>query len=202
MSKGVDNPRLESTSSPALDGGRVFEGVGSSLDEDFPLVPRYSGYASMYDDLGQERFALSVLPLISLIVRRYCPSAHQVLDLACGTGAASIALSREGYAVVGVDRSSEMLDIARRKASDAGLQIEFIQQDMTALGLNQAADLVISLYDSVNYLLTGNELEAAFRGVARALNPGGLFIFDVNTVHCLETEWGNRIRRRATARPR
>jgi SAM-dependent methyltransferase len=178
---------------PEPGAGRILAGLGASLEREYPLVPRYSKYAGLYDDLGQEQFALYLLALVETVVQRHHLQVQTVLDVPCGTGAACVALARMGYRVVGVDGSAEMLRIAKQKAEGAGVDIELRRQDMTRLRLDLTADLVLSLYDSINYLLTIEELESAFGGIAAALSPGGLFIFDVNTVRCLETEWGNQV---------
>jgi SAM-dependent methyltransferase len=178
---------------PAGNDDRILEGLGASLERDFPLVPRYTKYACMYDELGQQQFAIYLLALVESVVQRHHLQVRTVVDVPCGTGAASIALARKGYRVVGVDGSEEMLRIAMEKARGAGVEVDFRRQDMTQLRLDIGADLVLNLYDSVNYLLSVDEMEDAFGRVAATLNPGGLFIFDVNTVHCLETEWGNQV---------
>jgi SAM-dependent methyltransferase len=174
-------------------GNRILVGLGASLEREYPLVPRYTKYAGSYDDLGQEQFAIYLLALVETVIQRHRLPVRTIVDVPCGTAAASIVLARKGYRVTGVDGSAEMLRIARQKAEDAGVEVQLCQQDMTRLRLDLTADLILSLYDSVNYLLTIEDLEAAFQGVAAALNPDGLFIFDVNTVRCLETEWGNQV---------
>lgn len=108
-------------------------------------------------------------------------SPRTVLDLACGTGNFSLLLARDGYEVVGVDASPSMLEVARRKFAVEGVKSEFRLGDMKDFQLDVPVDAAICVFDSLNYLLEPQHVQSAFRSVAAALNPGGLFVFDVNT---------------------
>lgn len=167
--------------------------MDAALEGEYPLVPPYSRYAELYDELGQSHFAVAVLPLVARATERYHVPVRRILDLACGTGAVAIHLASQGYQVTGVDRSPHMLRVARKKARLAGVEVSFLRQSMTRLRTPGSFDLVLCLYDSINHLLRVRDLEAAVSGVAAALNPGGLFVFDVNTAHCLAHDWGNQI---------
>lgn len=165
----------------------------TGLEREYPLVGPYSRYATLYDDLGQSDFGLGMIPLVDLLVERHRLQGDRVLDLACGTGTVATELARRGYRVVGVDRSMEMLEIARAKAVEARVRVEFQQQDMASLRFEQRFDLVLCVYDSLNYLLDPRQLRAAFRGVSGVLEDRGLFIFDMNTLYCLAHHWGNQV---------
>jgi ubiquinone/menaquinone biosynthesis C-methylase UbiE len=105
-----------------------------------------------------------------------------VLDLACGTGTVALMLARDGYIVTGVDISHAMLDVARKKASDASIYIDFEQQDAADLNLpGRKYDSVISFFDSLNNIVIQDRLYECFRSVRSHLEPGGLFVFDLNT---------------------
>jgi SAM-dependent methyltransferase len=161
--------------------------------EEYPLAAPYSGYSTIYDSLCQSDFSQAFVPLVEQSVRRYAVSGRRVLDLACGTGGATVRLAAQGFQVTGVDLSPDMLGIARQKAAEAGVAVHFQQQDMSGLELDGPFDVVICLYDSLNHLLETERLRATFKGVDRLLTPGGLFIFDFNTAFCLENDWGNRV---------
>lgn len=116
-------------------------------------------------------------------------NAHpkRVLDLACGTGAVSLILGARGYDVVGVDVSPAMIDQAKRKSPGISATVRFDVQDATDLNVAPPPfDVAISLFDSMNYILDPSKLMRAFAGVLRHLRPGGLFVFDINTVYALE----------------
>lgn len=106
-----------------------------------------------------------------------------VLDLGCGTGTLTELLHQKGYDMIGVDNSPEMLEIAREKQEKSGSEILYIQQDMRELELYSTVGTVISVCDCLNYLLEEEELLSVFRLVNTYLYPGGLFLFDFNTVY-------------------
>jgi ubiquinone/menaquinone biosynthesis C-methylase UbiE len=142
--------------------------------------------AAYYDELmAGVPYFLWVDYLLSLWERHHL-APHNILDLACGTGTVSRMLRKRGLSVVGVDLSAEMLEQAQEIAKDAGLDIPFVQQDAAELDLGeQRFDCVISLFDSLNYILEPERLQAAFQRVYAHLHNGGLFIFDLNTEYAL-----------------
>jgi len=104
-----------------------------------------------------------------------------VLDLGCGTGTLTELLYQKGYDCIGVDNSESMLDIAVEKREESGSEILYLLQDMRKLELYSTVGTVVSVCDSVNYILEEEELLETFRLVNNYLYPGGIFIFDFNT---------------------
>ena len=102
-----------------------------------------------------------------------------VLELACGTGRLSVPLAEDGHEVVGVDSSPAMLRSARRKAEAAGVEIDFVADDMRSFDLRRAFALVVVSCNSLSHLTTNDDLVTALRRVSRHLETGGLFAFDV-----------------------
>lgn len=101
-----------------------------------------------------------------------------VVDLACGTGTMTVRLSADGYDMIGVDASCEMLDIARRKCPE---NVLLLQQDMRELDLYGSATAFVCVCDGMNYILTEEDLQKVFHQVAMFLDEGGVFIFDMKT---------------------
>jgi ubiquinone/menaquinone biosynthesis C-methylase UbiE len=147
------------------------------------IITQFTDVAEVYDSL------MAVVPYrhwvsyVERIWERFECSPTTVLDLACGTGNVTLELERHGYRVTGVDNSEAMLRQARLKPSRSA---RFLLQDARSLHFPEPFDACVCLFDSLNYLLTPEELGAAFAGVSRALHPRGIFIFDVNTVRALE----------------
>lgn len=112
-----------------------------------------------------------------------------ILDLACGTGTPSIILAKKGYKIIGLDNSREMLKVMKEKAK--GYDITILYADMRNFKLPSSVDSTICLFDSLNYLLTNEELTDTFNSVYNNLKRNGLFIFDMNTIVGLATYWGN-----------
>jgi len=104
-----------------------------------------------------------------------------VVDLGCGTGTLTELLYRKGYDMIGVDNSQEMLEAALIKKEESGSEILYLCQDMRELDLYSTVGTVVSVCDSLNYLLEDEDVEETFALVNNYLYPGGLFIFDFNT---------------------
>ena len=114
-----------------------------------------------------------------------------VLDLGCGTGNMTQLLASYGYDMIGVDCSEEMLSAAMEKREQENLPVLYLLQDMRELELYSTVGTVISVCDSLNYLLTSEDLLETFRRVNNYLFPGGIFIFDFNTVYKYEKVIGD-----------
>ena len=112
-----------------------------------------------------------------------CEGCHPrtAVDLACGTGSVTLLLAREGLNVIGVDLSAEMLCIASQKAQELERPPLFVRQDLSRLWLPRGVDLAVCALDSLDYITDPAACAEAIRRVYRVLNPGGIFIFDVNT---------------------
>lgn len=104
-----------------------------------------------------------------------------VLDMACGTGEMTVRMAQKGYDMIGADISADMLSVARDKADQKKQRILFVCQDMRRLDLFGTVDAVLCVCDGLNYLLSEADLARAFENVRRFINPGGVFIFDMNT---------------------
>ncbi len=114
-----------------------------------------------------------------------------VVDLGCGTGTLTQMLYQKGYDMIGVDNSEEMLSVAMEKREQAGDEILYLLQDMRELELYSTVGTVVSVCDSVNYILEEDELLDTFKLVNNYLYPGGIFIFDFNTVYKYEQVIGD-----------
>ena len=104
-----------------------------------------------------------------------------VVDLGCGTGTLTELLYQKGYDMIGVDNSESMLNIAMEKKEKRGSEILYLLQDMRELELYSTVGTVVSVCDSINYILEDEELLTVFALVNNYLYPGGIFIFDFNT---------------------
>ncbi len=150
----------------------------------------YDGFARIYTKRLWPDYSRGMARLIPAIVKKYAIHPESVLDLACGEGTFALEMAKAGYKVTGVDLSPEMLRLANEKAKKENAVIDFINRDMRLLQFNGEFDLVTCWFDSLNYLLTPEDLAAAFQGATRALKPGGHFIFDIRTVYGLMDYFG------------
>lgn len=149
----------------------------------------YSQIYPLYDDLMSFINYRSWLKYVEKLLFRDRIRSKDIFDLACGTGECMKIWLELGYKVRGLDRSPGMLEMARKKIGDHG---ELIQADMRDFTLTSRAPIIACLYDSLNYLLVEDELVSCFRSVYNALTDGGVFIFDMNTIFCLKSQWDNQ----------
>lgn len=106
-----------------------------------------------------------------------------VAELGCGTGTMTGLLAQKGYDMIGVDNSEEMLAEAMEKKMESGQDILYLLQDMREFELYGTVRAVVSVCDSLNYMTDREDLLQVFRLVNNYLDPGGVFLFDMNTVH-------------------
>ena len=109
-----------------------------------------------------------------------------VLDLGCGTGTMTEILAEAGYDMIGVDNSGEMLAEAMEKRVESGHDILYLLQDMREFELYGTVKAVVSICDSINYILEEDDLREVFSLVNNYLDPKGMFIFDLNTKYKYE----------------
>ena len=128
---------------------------------------------------------------VDVINKNLQQERNSILDLGCGTGTLTELLARRGYDMIGVDNSQEMLQIAMDKRSRSGLDILYLLQDMRSFELYGTVGAVISVCDSINYLLEDEDVVKTFQLVNNYLFPEGVFIFDFNTVYKYETVIGD-----------
>ncbi len=135
-------------------------------------------YASLYDAMYAEKDYARECDVVQRMFERYGDDVRTVLDLGCGTGNHALPLAERGYAVTGVDRSSEMLAIARTKADAAGADVCFIAGDVRYVDAQGPYDAALMMFAVLGYQHENADVRAAFSNARRMLRPGGLFIFD------------------------
>ena len=141
----------------------------------------YEALAAAYDRLTNDVPYDAILDFYHRIWAQYALRPDSAVDLACGTGSMALLLSKEGLSVLGVDQSEEMLTQAAEKAGAMENPPYFIRQRMEKLRLPQPVDLVVCCLDGVNYVTDPAALRETLAHVHKALKPGGLFIFDINS---------------------
>lgn len=151
----------------------------------------YGVFSEFYDALTANVSYDTVSQVLSSLLTRYGKSRGLLLDLACGTGSVSVRMAQKGYEVIGVDLSPEMLSEAQNKAYSAGQNILFLCQDMTALDLYGTVDAAVCTLDGLCHLPDEESVFAALQKVSLFMNPGGVFLFDVNSVYKHRAVLGN-----------
>lgn len=141
----------------------------------------YEALAASYDRLTNDVNYEATVAFYREILAAEGLHPRTAVDLACGTGSVSVLLAEQGLRVTGVDLSEEMLTVAQQKADGLKNPPRFVCQSLQQLTLPRGVDLAVCALDSLDYITDPDDCAEAIRRVYRALNPGGIFIFDVNT---------------------
>ncbi|MBI5221802.1 MAG: methyltransferase domain-containing protein [Candidatus Magasanikbacteria bacterium] len=139
----------------------------------------YKKFADFYDEANSSDFYKHYTRFIKGIIKENKIKKVQLLDLACGTGRLIQQLKSFCSTIEGADSSQEMLEIAKNKDK----KIKYYHQGFLNLDTKKKYNVIVSTFDSVNYLTNQRDLGRAFEKVAKHLISGGLFIFDFNTIH-------------------
>jgi ubiquinone/menaquinone biosynthesis C-methylase UbiE len=149
---------------------------------------QFTALAPHYDELMQvvpyDAWVDYVLLLFSLVEH----DPKKLLDCACGTGNVSFELSKAQIEVTGVDIAPEMIAVAQQKAVELNDTSRFIEANLATFELNEKFDSATCLYDSLNYILDPETLRAAFERIHHHLEPGGVFVFDMNSDYALTAD--------------
>ncbi|MEO6906787.1 MAG: class I SAM-dependent methyltransferase [Abditibacteriaceae bacterium] len=160
---------------------------------------QFTSLAPYYDELMAHVPYSAWVDYVLNICKRYKHAPKQILDCACGTGNVTYELAARGFDVMGVDYSEEMIEVAQHKNKIPprffskstfihSPKPTFVQSDLCEMELNRQFDTITCLYDSLNYLTAPEMLRQAFTQINKHLQPGGLFIFDMNSPYAFETD--------------
>ena len=141
----------------------------------------YKDLAYSYDRLTNDVDYEATVEFYKQILAKEGLRPRTVVDLACGTGSVALILSRMGLRVTAVDMSEDMLTAAMDKCSELSNPPQFVCQPLQALRLPRGVDLAVCALDSLDYITDPADCAEAIRRIYKSLNPGGIFIFDVNT---------------------
>ncbi len=144
-------------------------------------VEPYSKLASIYDDLMFHVDYKKWAHYIHQIIREWQPQCNSILDISCGTGSFLLSLKSKGIERVGFDLSFDMVKIANQKIKTGAQHISFYQGDMIFFHLKKKFNVVVCLYDSINYLPDFSIWRKLFDSVSNILSEKGLFVFDICT---------------------
>lgn len=130
----------------------------------------------MYHALWADWYLPAAMPALERLFFTNIPSGARILDLCCGSGHVTKELISRGYRVTGVDNSAELISLAKKELPGNDFRV----QDVTALSLEMRYEGVLSTFDSLNHILSLDDLQRIFERVYAVLEPGGLFVFDMN----------------------
>jgi len=142
----------------------------------------FRNYSAIYDLLYRHKDYAAEADYVARTVRSVCPHAVQILELGSGTGRHGRLLAQLGFRVHGIERSPEMVAMARAAPAEHGEAAGLFTcevGDLCTIALGRKFDAVVALFHVVSYQATDENLQAAFRTAADHLAEGGVFLFDV-----------------------
>ncbi|WP_301109624.1 class I SAM-dependent methyltransferase [Sporosarcina sp.] len=144
----------------------------------------YTEFAHIYDELMNDIPYDAYIELLDLASAGV--SGKKVLDIGCGTGLLSAMLAKRGAQVTGVDLSSDMLEVAAHRAESLGLDIQFKEQPMQQLEVEDKFDATVISIDSLNYVMSQTEVVETFNRIYHALAKDGVLLFDVHSLYKMD----------------
>lgn len=150
----------------------------------------YTDFAALYDSFMEETPYDDWCEYIVGLLRKDNINEGLVCELGAGTGEMTRRLAAKGYDMIGIDNSDSMLNVAKSKEGEVS-EILYLCQDMREFELYGTVRAIVSVCDSINYILEEEELIEVFKLVNNYLDPKGLFIFDFNTKYKYECVIGD-----------
>ena len=150
------------------------------------MAEQYTIFAGIYDLFMENVPYDEWFEKIKNVLRDNDLLSGTLVDLGCGTGEMTERFAKEGYRVIGIDMSDDMLNEAYEKKIESGNDILYLNQDITEFEVGSDIDVFISVCDTLNYITDEDALNGVFARVSEALSKDGLFIFDMNTYHKYE----------------
>ena len=153
----------------------------------------YTDFAGVYDIFMDETPYEKWRDTVIEVLKKHGIKKELVLDLGCGTGTMTELLAQAGYDMIGIDNAQEMLNLAITKRDESGHDILYLCQDMQEFELYGTVRAIVSVCDCLNYITEEEELLEVFKLANNYLDPGGIFIFDMNTVYKYEEMLGDNV---------
>lgn len=145
----------------------------------------YREFATVYDELMIDIPYDEYVDLLELATGGL--QGKKVLDVGCGTGLLSVKLAQNGADVTGIDLSDDMLEVARNRAAESSLSIQFEQQPMQEIAGEPSFDAAIIAIDSLNYVCKKEDVLQTLKGIHSVLKVGGSLLFDVHSTFKMDT---------------
>jgi len=146
----------------------------------------YQQLAHVYDAFMADAPYDQFLDFTLDVFTKFGHDIHRVADLGCGTGKMAVKLAEKGLSVTAIDYSADMLTVAQQHATEKKQDIQFILQDLRELEGLEGLDAAVSYFDVMNYIVSPEDVQETFNHVGGSLRDGGLFLFDVHSIHQIE----------------
>lgn len=145
-------------------------------------MQHYTHLAELYDQFSTDKTHLEWSDYIFNLLKKYnVDTGANIIDICCGTGGITNELYKKGYRIIGLDSSSDMLEIAAKRFSDYGSKIQLICQDIRDIKLHKKQNAVVCINDGINYILKKEDLDLVFANIFDILHENGIFLFDISS---------------------
>ncbi|MCK5069361.1 MAG: class I SAM-dependent methyltransferase [Desulfocapsa sp.] len=149
---------------------------------------QYTSLAKLYDNFTSDRDHSSWSNYIcELLIKNNIFAGSKVLDICCGTGGKTYELYKKGYRVIGLDKSTEMLEIATNRFSENSAKIQLICQDILEINLHNKQDAIVCINDGINYISNLDDVKKVFSNIFNTLEKDGVFLFDISSEYKLQS---------------
>ena len=139
----------------------------------------YTDFAQVYDEFMDNVDYHQWCGYAVKLLKKYGVSDGQLVEIGCGTGTGTMLFAKEGYQMIGIDISQEMLEIAESKKEEEN--ILYVLQDATELELPYTVPAMVSIGDSMNYITDYGDFTMVLKRVNEFLEQDGIFVFDLKT---------------------
>lgn len=140
---------------------------------------QFKKYAEYYDKIYKEKDYRKEAEFLKKVIKKYSPiKVEHILSLGCGTANHDIILAKAGFKILGIDKSSEMIGIAREKAKKAGVKIDFKINDMADFKTEKSFDFAMAMFNVIGYQIKNSAMEKTLQNISSHLKKNGLFVFD------------------------
>ncbi|WP_367925989.1 class I SAM-dependent methyltransferase, partial [uncultured Ruthenibacterium sp.] len=151
-------------------------------------------FADVYDAFNEDADYLALHSALKKRLDAFNIRDGILIDLGCGTGDLTLLLAQDGYDMIGVDLSDEMLSILREKAEEKGVHnLLLLCQDLTELDLYGTVRAAVSTFDTLNHIGPFSQFSKALKRAALFVEPGGIVLFDMNTPFKHKQVLGNQV---------
>ena len=161
----------------------------------FQKAKPYSKFAQIYDYIMRHVNYAEWAEYIYSVLTKYGIDSGNFLDISCGTGSFLMEFKRYGFTINGSDFSPSMIEIAKSKHKDSGKEDIFFVRDMKNLTFDKRFDGIVSLFDSLNYLMVQEDVHKNLKSVSSILKDKGIYIFDICTEYNSIRNFDNYIER-------
>lgn len=139
----------------------------------------FQKYADYYDEIYLQKDYKKEVSFLGSVIKKYSPAkVKNILSLGCGTASHDILLAKKGFSILGLDKSPKMIEIAKQKAKEEGVKIDFKVADASNFKVAKKFDFAMAMFNIAGYMTENSAIEGMLKNVSKSLKRGSLLVFD------------------------